>query len=73
MACPTCDHTMRQFTADAWWCPRCGTLRTSETSVEQPMLIGRCRRFAMTLEPAWRELWWTLGVEEAINTGRSQP
>lgn len=35
MPCPTCDHTMQsvgQLTTGwfLYWCPRCGTLRTTE-------------------------------------------
>jgi len=49
MSCPTCDHTMqgllpaqasefRQF----FWCPRCGTLKTSDgerEEIESPLLV----------------------------------
>jgi hypothetical protein len=58
---------------DIFWCPRCGTLKSGETSIEQPMLIGRCRQFGQSLGPSWAQLWWTRGIAEAIDTpGRKE-
>jgi uncharacterized protein YbaR (Trm112 family) len=80
MACPTCDHTMQRISEaeKVFWCPRCGTLKChiveDRFNDEPPMLVSRCRRFGQSLGPSWAQLWWTLGIAEAIDTpGRSEP
>lgn len=38
MACPTCDHTMRNFGVEnqkIFWCSRCGTLKTVNGDYEE--------------------------------------
>ncbi len=72
MSCSTCDHTMHKFTEEVFWCPRCGTLKLDEISIAQPFLIGRCKEFSKNLDARELQLWWKLGIEEAINTGRKQ-
>lgn len=42
MNCPTCNHSMQSVavTAEAWWCPRCGTLKYRNTeSATPPYLV----------------------------------
>lgn len=69
MACPTCDHTMQKCTDNVYWCPRCGTLKSTlgYTVHEQPALVERCREFGATLGPSWKSLWHKLGIDEATS------
>jgi hypothetical protein len=68
MACPTCDHTIGRIAGEVFWCPRCGTLKVGNTATLTPQLVWRCREFASTLGPSWKNLWHRLGIEEAVNT-----
>lgn len=73
MSCPSCDATMHNFGClvsgrPAFWCPRCGTLKTCEGHVAAPDLPRRCRTFGLLLgrSPVLLAEWTRLGVAEAV-------
>lgn len=89
MACNTCDHTMQtigvtcdQDGARVFWCPRCGTIRTTGRfeGDDMPKLVERCRKLqpliaalnAMHLTTpqieAVIQCWTAFGIAESINT-----
>jgi hypothetical protein len=79
MACLTCTHTMQMVGGYdwttipprcIWWCPRCGTVRTSEDVVHVPALVERCRKFEPLTVDYSANLagpWHALGIREAIH------
>jgi len=67
MACPTCDHTMKNIGHRSmyaiFWCPRCGTLKNNhDNQFEAPKLVERSR--------ALRSLYNT-HIKESDKTGRT--
>jgi hypothetical protein len=67
----TCD----QDGARVFWCPRCGTLRTTGRfeGDDVPKLVVRCRAFETTFPPgnppsvSYGDEWRRLGIVESIN------
>ena len=75
MACLTCDNTMQNIGRmnlgpSVFWCPRCGTLKTGDTS-EPPKLVGKVIEFAGHLTDEHAGLidqFERLGIRESITT-----
>ncbi len=75
MKCHNCaapmDDLLNATHHVAWWCPRCGSLRSeyqSHTTLHAPELLGCCREFADTvgLPPDVAQAWLDLGIPECI-------
>ncbi len=73
MPCPTCSHTMQEVAIRGslafWWCPRCGTLRSTgggNIRDERPMLVERLRAYSPTLTQQGHGEWHRLGITKAI-------
>lgn len=75
MACPTCSATMQGLGNGMFHCPRCGTIQRVSNSPDWteppyvPMLVERVRTLRMRSGVCsdCRELWYRLGIDEAIH------
>lgn len=76
MACDTCDHTMKYIYDDAFWCPRCGSIRIDGVpEVERPMLVNRARVLleCNAATDGLRNTARRIGVFESIYTPEERP
>lgn len=72
MACPTCEHTMKQVGViqgtifPLFWCSRCGTIKanTQREYDDVPKLVERTRQLLDRTNND--DLAWSLGVTESV-------